>query len=84
MTHAARRLLPIAFALLALAAMAPGTAAAGPSTAAFPNQSLGNRGADVRAIQGLLRAHGKHDRGRRHLRRLHPRRGQGVPDIARA
>ncbi len=58
MTHAARRLLPIAFALLALAAMAPGTAAAGPSTAAFPNQSLGNRGADVRAIQGLLRAHG--------------------------
>ena len=58
MTHAARRLLPIAFALLALAATAPGTAAAGPSTAAFPNQSLGNRGADVRAIQGLLRAHG--------------------------
>jgi hypothetical protein len=58
MTHAARRLLPIAFALLALAAMAPGTAAAGLSTAAFPNQSLGNRGADVRAIQGLLRAHG--------------------------
>ena len=58
MTHAARRLLPIAFALLALAALAPGTAAAGLSTAAFPNQSLGNRGADVRAIQGLLRAHG--------------------------
>ncbi len=58
MTSAARRLLPIAFALLALAATAPGTSAAGPSSAAFPNQSLGNRGADVRAIQGLLRAHG--------------------------
>lgn len=57
MTHAARRLLPIAFALLALAATAPGTAA-GTSSAAFPSQSLGNRGADVRAIQGLLRAHG--------------------------
>ena len=34
----------------------PGAAAA--STAAFPTQSLGNRGADVRAVQGLLRAHG--------------------------
>ena len=28
------------------------------TTHAFPNQSLGNRGTDVRAIQGLLRAHG--------------------------
>ena len=74
MTHAARRLLPIAFALLALAATAPGTAAAGPSTAAFPNQSLGNRGADVRAIQGLLRAHGSTIAVDGDLRRHHPRR----------
>ena len=29
-----------------------------PSRPTFPNQSLGNRGADVRAVQGLLRAHG--------------------------
>ena len=39
-----------------LAALAPATSAA--STHAFPVQSLGNRGSDVRAIQGLLRAHG--------------------------
>ena len=51
-----RRLVPLAFALLLLAALAPGTSAA--STHAFPVQSLGNRGSDVRAIQGLLRAHG--------------------------
>jgi peptidoglycan hydrolase-like protein with peptidoglycan-binding domain len=56
MSRVARRLLPVAFALLALAATVPG-AAAGTASAAFPNQSLGNRGADVRAIQGLLRAH---------------------------
>jgi peptidoglycan hydrolase-like protein with peptidoglycan-binding domain len=56
MLHAARRLLPIAFALLALAITTPGVAAS-TASAAFPNQSLGNRGTDVRAIQGLLRAH---------------------------
>jgi peptidoglycan hydrolase-like protein with peptidoglycan-binding domain len=50
-----RRLLPIAFALLLLAGTTPGVAA---FTARFPNQSLGNRGADVAAIQGLLRVHG--------------------------
>ena len=55
MHNAFRRLVPLAFAVLLLAATAPGAAAAGP---AFPNQSLGNRGADVRAVQGLLRAHG--------------------------
>jgi len=54
MTSATRRLLPVALALLLLAAMAPEAAA---FTARFPNQSLGDRGADVRAIQGLLLAH---------------------------
>jgi peptidoglycan hydrolase-like protein with peptidoglycan-binding domain len=56
MLHVARRLLPLAFALLALAVIVP-VAAAGTASAAFPNQSLGNRGTDVRAVQGLLRAH---------------------------
>ena len=51
-----RRLLPVVFATLLLAALAPGAMAA--TTHAFPNQSLGNRGSDVRAIEGLLRAHG--------------------------
>ena len=51
-----RRLVPIGFALLLLAATAPGAAAA--HRRSFPTQSLGNRGADVRAIQGLLRARG--------------------------
>jgi len=54
MLRAVRRLIPGAFALLLLAAMAPGAAAA---TIAFPTQSLGNRGVDVQAIQGLLLAH---------------------------
>jgi peptidoglycan hydrolase-like protein with peptidoglycan-binding domain len=51
-----RRLLPVVFAALLLMAVVPGASAA--STRTYPNQSLGNRGADVRAIQGLLRAHG--------------------------
>jgi peptidoglycan hydrolase-like protein with peptidoglycan-binding domain len=51
MQIASRRLLPVVVALLLLAATAPGAAAV---TARFPTQSLGNRGADVRAIQGLL------------------------------
>jgi len=51
MPTATRRLVPVAFALLLLAATAPGVAG---FTARFPTQSLGNRGADVRAIQGLL------------------------------
>lgn len=55
MPSAIRRLLPVAFALLLLAGTAPGAAA---FSARFPTQSLGNRGADVRAIQGLLLAHG--------------------------
>src|SRR5688572_20476897 len=54
MHTAIRRLVPLAFAVLLLAATAPGAAAV---TANFPNQSLGNRGADVRAVQGFLRAH---------------------------
>ena len=56
MPNLLRRLVPLGFALLLLAALAPGAAAA--STHAYPIQSLGNRGSDVRAIQGLLRAHG--------------------------
>jgi peptidoglycan hydrolase-like protein with peptidoglycan-binding domain len=51
-----RRLIPVVFATLLLGALAPGAIAA--TTRAFPNQSLGNRGSDVRAIQGLLRARG--------------------------
>ncbi len=54
MPNAVRRLVPLWFAILLLAATAPGAAAA---TIDFPNQSLGNRGVDVRAAQGLLRAH---------------------------
>ena len=55
MLIASRRLLPLVFATLLLAATAPGAAAV---TATFPTQSLGDRGADVRAIQGLLHHHG--------------------------
>ena len=46
-----RRLLPVVLATLMLAATAPGAAAVGRG---LPTQSLDNRGADVRAIQGLL------------------------------
>ncbi len=55
MSTTVRRLLPIVFSVIALAAMAPGVAAANTD---LPTQSLGNRGADVRAIQGLLVARG--------------------------
>jgi len=55
MSMALRRLLPLVAALGLLAAAAPGVAAA---SSTFPTQSVGNRGADVRAIQGLLRQHG--------------------------
>ena len=55
MIRAARPLLPLLIAVLALSLTAPTAAAAG---ARFPTQSLGNRGTDVRAIQGLLTAHG--------------------------
>ncbi len=51
-----RRLVPIAFAFMLLAATTSGVGAF--AKARFPNQSLGNRGADVGAVQGLLRAHG--------------------------
>src|SRR6478609_8463722 len=54
MSRAIRRLVPLAFAVLLLAATAPGAAAA---TIAFPTLSLGNRGVDVQAVQGLLLAH---------------------------
>lgn len=55
MQHAARRLVPVALAILLLAATASSAAAV---TTRFPTQSLGNRGADVRAIQGFLVARG--------------------------
>ena len=55
MLHPTRRLVPFAFALLLLAATAP-TAAAYSSS--YPTQRSGNRGADVRALQGLLTARG--------------------------
>jgi peptidoglycan hydrolase-like protein with peptidoglycan-binding domain len=38
-----------------------GTATAAAAGPKYPHQSLGNRGADVRAIQGLLRHHGATD-----------------------
>ena len=57
MPTAFRRLLPVAFAALFLMANVPAVAAA--TTHAFPNQSLGNRGSDVNAIQALLSAHGE-------------------------
>jgi len=52
-----RRTLPlaVAFAALLLSAVVPDAAA---YTARFPTQSLGDRGADVRAVQGLLTAQG--------------------------
>ena len=46
---------------------------------AFPTQSLGNRGADVRAVQGLLRAPRHPGRHRRGLRGGDRRAGQDVP-----
>jgi peptidoglycan hydrolase-like protein with peptidoglycan-binding domain len=52
----ARRVLPIAFAVVALAVLAVPASAA--TTRAFPTQSLADRGADVKAIQGLLRHRG--------------------------
>jgi peptidoglycan hydrolase-like protein with peptidoglycan-binding domain len=55
MSSTLRRLLPFAFALVLLVASTAGAAA---SSARFPTLDLGNRGADVRAIQGLLLAHG--------------------------
>ncbi len=55
MSKTLRRLLPIVAAVLVLAVTAPPTSAA---TRTFPTQSLGDRGADVRAIQGLLTHHG--------------------------
>ena len=55
-----RPTLPLAMALVAVLALVP--SAATPASAAiavrYPTQSLGDRGADVRAIQGLLTARG--------------------------
>ena len=51
MSTAIRRLVPLGLAGWLLVATAPGAAAV---SIRFPNQSLGDRGVDVRAIQGLL------------------------------
>lgn len=53
------RLPLIASAVMLLSLAAAGTAAAGMPS--YPHQSLGNRGSDVRAIQGFLREHGATD-----------------------
>jgi peptidoglycan hydrolase-like protein with peptidoglycan-binding domain len=50
------RLPLIALSVTLLSLVAVGTAAAGMPS--YPHQSAGNRGADVRAIQGFLRHHG--------------------------
>jgi len=55
MSIGGRRLLPLALAGLVLLATAPGAAAV---TIGYPTQSLGDRGVDVRAIQGLLTQRG--------------------------
>ncbi len=52
-----RRAMPLAMVLAALA-MSVAVPDAAAYTARFPTQSLGDRGADVRAIQGLLTARG--------------------------
>jgi peptidoglycan hydrolase-like protein with peptidoglycan-binding domain len=54
--RAIRRLTPFAFAFLLFAATTTEVGAF--AKAHFPNQSLGNRGTDVRAVQGFLRARG--------------------------
>jgi len=60
MSHRIRLpLIALSVAMLSLAAV--GTAAAGMPS--YPHQSAGNRGADVRAIQGFLRHHGATDLG---------------------
>ena len=55
MQPAARRLVSVAFAALFLVAVVPSASAV---TATFPIVSLNDRGADVRAVQGLLTARG--------------------------
>lgn len=49
----------IAIAVIVLSWTGAGSAAAG--SPSYPHQSVGNRGADVRAIQGFLRHHGALD-----------------------
>lgn len=50
------RLVLVAVSVVLLSVAGAGTATAGPPS--YPHQSLGNRGADVRALQGFLRHHG--------------------------
>jgi peptidoglycan hydrolase-like protein with peptidoglycan-binding domain len=53
MTTIARRLIPVTIAGFLFLAIVPGVFAL---SARFPTQSLGNRGSDVRAVQGFLLA----------------------------
>jgi peptidoglycan hydrolase-like protein with peptidoglycan-binding domain len=55
MLHPTRRLVPFVLATLLLAATASNVAA---FTSSYPTQRMGNRGADVRAVQGFLTARG--------------------------
>lgn len=48
----------VVMAALVALAMAPASVAAATVPSAFPHQSLGDRGVDVKAIQGFLRHHG--------------------------
>jgi peptidoglycan hydrolase-like protein with peptidoglycan-binding domain len=53
-----RLALALVVGLITLGALAPAGAAAATIPAGFPHQSVGNRGVDVKAIQGFLRHHG--------------------------
>lgn len=58
-TSGRRRALLAAILITVLSLVAgPGTALGATVPSAFPHQSLGNRGVDVKAIQGFLRHHG--------------------------
>ena len=70
MPHFPRRTLPLAV-VLAVVALGALVVPAGAYTARFPSQSVGDRGADVRALQYLLSAAGTR---RRDQRRVHARR----------
>ena len=79
--RAIRRLAPFAFAALLLAGTTPDAGAF--AKAHFPNQSLGNRGADVDAIQALLAAHGDPIDARWDLRGDDQGGRPGIPDRQR-
>ncbi len=66
MHQAIRRLLPVVFAVLLLAATAPGAAAVTPN---FPTQSLGNRGVDVHRIDHIAETRAENHPDLRPLKR---------------